>query len=541
MKRLIMFALPRSRRFTSALFVAFVQGLSAVALMGCSAWLISRAAQQPPIMYLSIAIVGVRTFALARASLRYAERWLSHDAVLRDSAKRRVDVFESLIDFVPAGLQQDSIADLSARTTLDVEESQNLGLRVVNPLVQSIAVSLISVVVFWFFLPEGAIVMALALAAAFLIAIPLSAAVARKADANQAGLRSLLATQTSELLNNQDLLLAYEWHAHRVIEIEQIQERISRGARWQAIAFGAGQAAFSFLAAATAIASAVFGAQSISESNSDPVMLAVYALLPLAVFDVASASQGVVGSWRRYRSSATRLLEVSERSLPTELQFGEGETLTKLKSLELKDVSLGYPGALPVIQGISLKLRAGETAALVGQSGSGKTTIGLALARLLKPRSGELVLNGRSADEFDSDSIRRRMGYLEQNPAIFNSSVRVNLAIAQPSASDEQMISVLSQVGLWEMFARREGLDTLVGDRGALISGGEAQRLALARALLADFDFIVLDEPTANVDELQSKQLVSDLLKAAKSKDRMVLLITHDAKLAKLAHKKIEI
>ncbi|MEN9749512.1 MAG: hypothetical protein RL149_590, partial [Actinomycetota bacterium] len=238
MKRLFAFAMPSSRRFSAALFVAVVQGLSAVALMGCSAWLISRAAQQPPIMYLSIAIVGVRTFALARASLRYAERWLSHDAVLRDSGKRRVDVFESLIEFVPAGLRQDSIADLSARTTLDVDESQNFGLRVISPLVQSISVSLVSVIVFWFLLPEGAIVMALALAAAFLIAIPLSAAVASKSDANQAALRSLLATQTSELLSNQELLLAYGWHAQRELEIEQTQERIARGARLQAIAFG---------------------------------------------------------------------------------------------------------------------------------------------------------------------------------------------------------------------------------------------------------------------------------------------------------------
>ncbi|MEN9749924.1 MAG: hypothetical protein RL149_1002, partial [Actinomycetota bacterium] len=342
-------------------------------------------------------------------------------------------------------------------------------------------------------------------------------------------------------LSNQELLLAYGWHAQRELEIEQTQERIARGARLQAIAFGTGQAAFSFLAGATATAAAVFGARSVLDSHGDPVMLAVYALLPLAVFDVASASQGVVGAWRRYRASASRLIELQERTLPTELQFGNGASLSKLKTVELKHVSLGYPSGSAVIQDFSLKLRAGETAALVGQSGSGKTTIGLALSRLLKPRSGALMLNGRNADGFDSDSIRSRMGYLEQTATIFNSTVRVNLAIAKPSASDAQMIAVLSRVGLWSTFEMRNGLDTLVGERGALISGGEAQRLALARALLADFDLIVLDEPTANVDELQSKRLVSDLLDAARSENRMVLLITHDAKLAKLAEKKFAI
>jgi ATP-binding cassette subfamily C protein CydC len=270
-------------------------------------------------------------------------------------------------------------------------------------------------------------------------------------------------------------------------------------------------------------------------------MLAVYALLPLAVFDVASASQGVVGAWRRYRASASRLIELQEQTLPTELEFGGGVSLGKLKTVELKHVSLGYPSGSAVVQDFSLKLRAGETAALVGQSGSGKTTIGLALSRLLKPRSGALMLNGRNADGFDSDSIRSRMGYLEQTATIFNSTVRVNLAIAKPSATETQMIAVLSRVGLWSTFEMRNGLDTLVGERGALISGGEAQRLALARALLAEFDLIVLDEPTANVDELQSKRLVSELLDAARSEDRMVLLITHDAKLAKLAEKNFAI
>lgn len=541
MRKLTLFALPKSKRFSAALFVAVVQGLSAVALMGSSAWLISRASEQPPIMYLSIAIVGVRTFALARASLRYAERWLSHDAVLRDAGERRVAVFEKLIDFAPAGFEQNSVADLSSRTVADVDETQNLGLRVLGPFVQSLLVSAISTVVFWFLLPQAAIIMGLLLGLAFIIALPLSAAIAKRADLGQAVLRSKLAKQTSELIENFELLSAYGWADDRIETLQTSQDAAAKASRLQAVAFGLSQAAFGFLASASAVSAAVIGAAAIARGQSDGVMLAVFTLLPLAVFDVASASQSTVGAWRRYRGSAERLIELAERSLPAELKFGTGQPTSQLKAIELKAAALGYPGHANAVENFSLKIKRGEAVSLVGASGSGKSTIALALSRLLELRSGSYLINGKSIESFDADSVRKRIGYLEQTPTVFASTVRVNLAIAKPEATDEQMLQVLDKVGLAQMFDSREGLVTQVGERGALISGGEAQRLALARALLADFELIILDEPTANVDDAQSQKLIRDLLAAARDGKRMVLLITHDAKLAKLTDRTISI
>jgi ATP-binding cassette subfamily C protein CydC len=540
-KKLIRFALPRSSRFNASLVIAVVQGLSAVALMGCSAWLISRAAEQPPIMYLSIAIVGVRTFALARASLRYAERWLSHDAVLRDSGQRRAMVFEKMIDFAPAGFEQNSISDLSARTVADVDESQNLALRVISPLVQSVMVSLISVVVFWFLLPAAAAVMGILLLLAFIVALPLSATIARSADRGQAQLRARLTKQSSELIEHFDLLVAYGWADDRLKALEETQARAAKSAKLQALSFGVSQATFAAFAAISAVVAAVIGAEVIARGQSDPVMLAVFALLPLAVFDVASASQSTVGAWRRYRGSAERLTELSERSLPPELQFASGVACGPLETIELKSVTLAYPNRQSVVNDFSLKLKLGETVALVGESGSGKSTIALALSRLLALRSGSYLVNGESVENIDGDSIRKRVGYLEQNPAVFATTVRVNLAIAKPDASDAEMLEVLEKVGLAQMFLAREGLDTLVGDRGALISGGEAQRLALARALLANFELIILDEPTANVDQKHSTKLIQDLIAVARDNKRMILLITHDEKLAKLASRRVAI
>ncbi len=541
MKKQIEFGLPRSQKYLTSLLVSVVQGLSAVALLATSAWLISRAAQQPAIMYLSIAIVGVRTFALARASLRYAERWLSHDAVLRETGNRRAAVFSRMIDFAPAGFGKQSISDLGTRVVADVEEAQNLGLRVISPLVQSVVVSLISTIVFAFMLPAAAGVMGALLLLAFVVALPLSALIARRADSRSASERAQLATKTGRLLENLELLNAFGWTPNAFEDIESAQTALAKSSRLQAISLGFAQAIFSFGAAASAVVAAVIGASEIANNHYDAVMLAVFALLPLAVFDVASAAQPIIGVWRRYRASADRLIEVVERELPDELKFAGTNDMAELKTLELSGAEAGYPGSESVLRNFSLKIKRGEVIALVGPSGSGKSTIALLMAGLLKLRKGDLKLNGISADYYSVASIHKRVGYLEQNPAIFNSSVRVNLKIAKPDATDDELISVLRSVSLWSMFSKREGLETVVGERGVLISGGEAQRLALARALLADFTLILLDEPTANVDEAQSMSLVKELIKVAKGNQRMLVLITHDNKLAELADRKIEL
>lgn len=542
MRQLVQFAWPRSRGYSASLLVAVVQGLSAVALLATSAWLISRAAEQPPIMYLSIAVVGVRTFALARASLRYAERWLSHDAVLRGTGEKRVDVFAKLINFVPAGLGRESTAELSTRVVADVDETQNLGLRIFSPLVQSFSVSLISIAFFWFLLPEAAIAMALLLALAYLLALPVSSAVAKRADNTSAHDRALLSVSTSELIENYELLAAYQWLNEQSNRIELIQAKLASSARRQALALGASQAVFSFGAALSAVASAVIGAAYLADGKTDAVMLAVYALLPLAVFDVASVSQPVVGAWRRFRASAVRLIQLTTRQVPPELAISHGAgVLSDIDSLQLESVDLGYPGSETVVRGLSLGLTRGDSLSITGPSGAGKTTVALALAGLLQPRSGALRINGQLASTFSEDSIRLHIGYLEQSAVVFSTTVAANLRVARPMAADHELIEVLRSVGLWLMFSTRDGLETQVGENASLISGGEAQRLAFARALLANFDCIILDEPTASVDQAQAQALVQDLLKAAAAQRRILVLITHDVALAKLTDRTLEI
>lgn len=542
MKSLVALAWPRSGRYSLSLLLSVLQGLSAVALLATSAWLISRAAQQPPIMYLSIAVVGVRTFALARASLRYAERWLSHDAVMSSTAALRVKLFKKLIDFAPAGLGETSASDLSTKIIADVDETQNLGLRIFGPLVQSIAVSVVSVTFFWFLLPEAAVVLTLALGVAFVLALPVTALIAKSADRSSASDRAKMNLHTSELLEHYELLGAYSWLGDAKTRIEQVQKRLARNAAKQSIASGVAQAVFSFGAGVTAVLAAVLGAQYVAAANAPAEMLAVYALLPLAVFDVASGSQSIVGFWRRFSASGKRLTQLLERDLPLELQdYSGSKHLDDVGEIALTNVSLGYPGSQTVVHNFSIHVRAGESLAISGASGVGKSTVALALAGLLRPRAGDLMVNAEPAVNFDSAELRRHIGYLEQTPALFPSSVSVNLKLAKPNATDAELAEVLSQVGLLDMLNEREGLETQVGEMAALLSGGEAQRLAFARAILADFDCIILDEPTANVDKANAQRLVADFLKIAAQRNKMVILITHDQDLAALTQRQLRL
>jgi ATP-binding cassette subfamily C protein CydC len=169
-----------------------------------------------------------------------------------------------------------------------------------------------------------------------------------------------------------------------------------------------------------------------------------------------------------------------------------------------------------------------------GESGAGKSTISNLVLRFLEPSAGELLLNGRNASEYSFESIRAVIGLIEQQPTVFYGTVRQNLLLAKPEASDVELIEVLQRVGLWSMVESRGGLDLFVGERAALLSGGEAARLAMARALLANFQLLILDEPTANLDAVTAEATLRELMSVAEQARVAVILISHDLAMAAL-------
>lgn len=490
-----------------------------------------------------VAVVGVRGFALGRAAFRYSERIALHDSAFRMLASLRPRIFEKLIPFSPAGLAGSKRAEILSKLTSDVDELQNLPLRVISPLAQSIFVALLSVVGMALLLPSAAVVLAFTLVLAFVVALPVSALASRRADKSMASTKAKLNDQVIELLENQELWQSLGWLEHKTKAAAATNLELSKLANRGSFAVGLGQALFSLLATIATVGTTIFGAQAVSAGQQPGVLLALFALVPLAVFDVLAASQASITAWQKYVQSSDRVNELLDRNVPTELVEASGlKSLQSIETLQLIGVEIGYPDSPNTLSNFNLQIGQGETLLIHGVSGAGKTTLALVLANLLNVRSGEYLINGYPASDYASADIRDHIGYLEQNPTIFKGTVRANLLVAKPDAQDVELELVLHTVGLSDTFKSREGLGTQLGERGVLISGGEAQRLALARALLKGFDVLILDEPTANVDQSMAFGLVEELLQIAQRQTgRSVILITHDEQLGKLAQKALAI
>lgn len=541
-KRILALGLPRDGYFRFGLIVAGMQGLSAIALLGVSAWLISRAAEVSSIVFLGVAIVGVRGFAVGRATFRYGERLLLHESAFRMLGNLRPEIFSKLAPFIPAGMPSIGRGEVLTRIVSDVDELQNLSLRVVAPLVQSLVVASASILFVWLLLPAAGMGLMFAVLAVFLVALPLTARVAKVSDESVAPLKAQLANQSLDLLENQDVYLAYGWLESRLAGLEKTDAKLRREQSKSAYSNGLGVAVVILMSMLAVVLGAWFGANAVLSGVIPGASLAVFTLLPIAIFEILLAAQPAVSAYRKYRVSAMRVAELLDRDIPVALQIVNGDIeLEGFKTLALEKATLRYPEAERVaFSDFDFTLTSGEVVLLSGESGSGKSSVALALARLIELDSGAYTINGHQASNFTVDSIRRRVGVVEQSPMIFLGDVRANLSLAKPEASDEELIQALTEVGLWEMFETRAGLGTQLGDRGVLISGGEAQRLGLARAILADFEVLILDEPTANVDEVAADQLIADLLAVAKGKaNRAILLISHERRFRGLVDREV--
>jgi thiol reductant ABC exporter CydC subunit len=275
-------------------------------------------------------------------------------------------------------------------------------------------------------------------------------------------------------------------------------------------------------------ASAVVATPAVRDGRLAGVTLAVVVLLPLAAFEALAPLPTAAVLLARVRGSARRLLALLDEE-PTVRSSADPRPLPAAPfTVELRDVSARWaPGAPRVLNGIDLTLTPAEHVAITGASGSGKSTLAAVLLRFLDPeRAGTVSLNGLDVCDLAVDDVRRVIGCVASDPHIFASNLRENLRLARPAATDLELVAVLHRVRLGEWYdGLPAGLDTSLGERGALISGGERRRIALARALLADQPILVLDEPTEGVDEPTATALMTDLLGA--STGRTVVLLTH--------------
>ncbi|MGX1702865.1 thiol reductant ABC exporter subunit CydC [Microbacterium sp. NPDC055357] len=521
-------ALPPARRLWPALAAGFASEASAVALLATSAWLIVRASEMPPVLYLSVAVVGVRFFALTRAVFRYLERLTGHDAALRQLASTRGALVRRLVPLAPDGLTRAKRGSILGALVDDVDELQNLPLRVVQPLVSSALVAIGAVVLVAFVWWPAALTLLACLIAAGLVATLWGWASGARADRAIAPLRAQLADAVLDHIGSLDVLAAYGAEPASRARIAKADAAVRKAVVRRAGAQAATAGLVSLLAGAASIAAVIVTAPAIGDL--DGPWLAVAVLVPMATFEVFTSVPLAASAWRQVRASAERVATAVPAQAPEgivrEHVAPTGSAPPLGSGVRLSGATVRWPGAAePALHDVDLAVRPGERVLVVGSSGSGKSTLAHALVRFLETDGG-YDIGGRSVHDLAGDDVRQTIGLCEQHPMLFDEDIRQNLLFAREGASDAELENALERVGLGAWLRERGGLDARVGERGGLVSGGQAQRIALARALLRGFPVLVLDEPTAGVDPAASDALLTDLLKAI-GDDRAVVLISH--------------
>jgi thiol reductant ABC exporter CydC subunit len=513
-------------RVALALLLGALAAAFGVALMTTAGYLISRAAEQPPILSLTVTIVAVRFFGLARPLARYLERLASHDVALRSLARIRSRFYQRIEPLAPAQLQSFRRGDLLTRMVGDVDALQGLYLRALGPPLVALLAGAACVVAAAALLPlAGAI-----LAAGILVggvAVPAVAwALGRAAGRRQAAARGELTAELVELLRGAPELVAYGRVEETLARIRSTDRELARLGRRDALVAGLADALSILVAGATTVGVLVAAVSAHDAGTLDRVLVATLALLALATFDVtaplptaARELNGILAAGRR----VVRLAEVEPSVRDPEAPLSRPHVPA---SVSLESVTAGYREGAPVLRGADLRLEPGSRVALVGPSGAGKTTVTNLLLRFLDPTDGRVTIAGRDVREYRQEDVRRIFGLAGQQAHLFSSSIRENLRLARPDASDAELYGALrrSRLDAW-VASLPEGLETLVGEEGSAVSGGQRQRLVLARALLADAPVLLLDEPTAHLDPPTAAALMDDVLDA--TADKTVLLITH--------------
>ena len=535
-------AVPRFARLLPSVLFGIGSAGSSIALLAASAWLITRAAEQPPVLYLGLGIVGVRAFALGRAVFRYLERVTGHDASFRQLATIRAGVFERLLPIAPDGLAASRRGDLLARFVDDVDELQNVPLRVVQPVVSAAIVLALAVVGVAFLAPESGFALLICLVAGIGATLLVQRRSASRAQRTLAPLRGELQAAVVEHAQSLDVLVAFDAAEASRRRIDDIGARLAKSTRARAVATGAASAAMVAVGGIAVAASLAASAPLLESGRIDGPTFVVLCLVPLAIAEVAGALPLASSALRLARASAERVASAVPEEVPAGVPVPPVDphappSRHPTPAIELRGVSAQWPeiggnddrvaDARPAaLEGVDLEIAPGERVLVRGASGAGKTTLAHVLVRFLD-YEGSYRIGGVEASNLDPGDLRRLVGVVEQRPWLFDEDVRQNLLFARDTATDAELREVLDRVGLGEWLAERGGLDAEVGERGSLVSGGQAQRIALARALLADFPVLVLDEPTASVDAARADALIRDITDAASRSGRSVVLIAH--------------
>ncbi|MFF2270273.1 thiol reductant ABC exporter subunit CydC [Cellulosimicrobium cellulans] len=537
----------RWRRVVWAVVLGTLSLGSAVGLAAVAAWLIARASQMPPVLTLSVAVVGVRAFGISRGVFRYLERLASHDVALRGMAALRANLYTALAQGSPGALVGLRRGDLLARVGADVDAVGDVVVRALVPAGVALAISVGSVVLVGAFLPAAGVALALCLLLAAVVAPWLSARSAREVEARGATKRAAMTATTLEILEQSGPLAVSGRLDARLDDLRATDRALARvtddGARPAGVAAGIAALAVGL----AVLASLLLGIPAVTGGTLAPVELSVIVLTPLAVFEAANALPAAAVQLHRSRQAAARVVALLDGSAPRVTAAartadasvpGPAEPSSpEQASLALDDVAAGWPGtARVVVAGVDLELRPGRAVAVVGPSGVGKTTLLATVAGLVPALAGRVTLDGSDVSAIPREAAARGVVLVAEDGHVFDTTVLENLRVARGDVTAEEAAATLHGVGLdtW-LAALPDGVETLLGPDATTVSGGERRRLLVARALLSPAPLLLLDEPAEHLDAAGADALVRHVVATTRAPagvsagggQRGVVLATH--------------
>ena len=520
-----------ARRHWLLMAAGVILGIAVVAanalLMAISGWFIASmavAGATGAAYNYFVPSAAIRAFAILRTVGRYGERLVTHEAAFRVLALLRVWLFKRLEPLAPAVLERYTAGDVAGRLRSDVDALESLYLRIVLPLATGgTAIVLAALfVACWSRTAAAALLLFLLGTGLFLplLARRLAAEPGRR-SADRAG--ELRAAVTEGLQGGEELLLlgAVELQAVRVerlsTELVAEQERLARiGGLTMAGGIACGGLGVS--------AVLFFAGRAVAAGELAGPLLVMLVLFAAATFEAAAGMPGALQLVPVAHESVRRIRELADEPPPVPDPVSP-MPLPSATDIVFSDVSFAYDPALPVLERFSLHLPPGGRVALAGPSGVGKSTVADLLLRF-RPYQGSITIGGTELRELAAEDLRRLIAAVPQRPHLFNTTIRENILLANPEATDDQLHRALEDSALAGWVASLpDGLETRVGEGGSSVSGGEARRIALARALLQDAPLVILDEPTEGLDLATERMVVSRL--AARLQGKTVLIITH--------------
>lgn len=508
--------------------LAIVTLLASIGLLTLSGWFLSASAVVGVAGIYSfnymLPAAGVRGAAIIRTAGRYFERLVSHDATFRVLQHLRVFTFSKLLPLSPAGLARFRQGELLNRVVADVDTLDHLYLRVISPLVGALVVILVVTVG----LSVLDVTLALTLGGIMLLTLlvmpPLFYRAGKPAGESITRLRGQYRQHLTSWLQGQAELMLFNASDRYRQQMEKTEARWLDAQRRQAELTALSQALMLLIGGIAVIAMLWLASAGVGGDTQPGALIALFVFCALAAFEALAPVTGAFQHLGQVIASAKRITQITEQEPEVAFPQGEGQTLERV-SLRLHQVTFSYPQQpSPALEKVSLQIEAGEHIAILGRTGCGKSTLLQLLTRAWDPAEGEILLNNQPLGQFNEATLRRAMNVVPQRVHLFSATLRDNLLLASPGASDARLAQTLERVGLAKLL-EDSGLNSWLGEGGRQLSGGELRRLAIARALLHDAPLMLLDEPTEGLDATTESQIL-DLL-AEVMREKTVLMVTH--------------